>query len=56
MAPFKAVFEVDWPMKAPSMHIQNPYYGKNCLSSHSCHFVKTYFLLTKLLPAYVQCV
>ena len=32
-------------------------YGrKNCLSSHSCHFVKKYFFWTKLLHAYVQCV
>ena len=30
--------------------------GKNCLSSHSCHFVKNYFFWTKLLHAYVQCV
>ena len=30
--------------------------GKNCLSSHSCHFVKNYFSLTKLIHAYVQCV
>ena len=30
--------------------------GKNCLSSHSCHFVKYYFFWTKLLHAYVQCV
>ena len=30
--------------------------GKNCLSSHGCHFVKNYFFLTKLLYAYVQCV
>ena len=29
---------------------------KNCLSSHSCHFVKNYFFWTKLLHAYVQCV
>ena len=27
----------------------------NCLSSHSCNFVKYYFLWTKLLHAYVQC-
>ena len=25
MVPLKAVVEVDWPMKAPSMHIQKPY-------------------------------
>ena len=25
MVPLKAVVEVDWPMKAPSMHIQRPY-------------------------------
>ena len=25
--------------------------GKNCLSSHSCHFVKNYFFWTKLLHA-----
>ena len=31
---------VDQPMKAPSMKIQTPYWGKNCLSYHSCHFVK----------------
>ena len=30
--------------------------GKNCLSSHSCHFVKNYFFWTKLLHAYVLCV
>ena len=30
--------------------------GKNCLSSNSCHFVKDYCSLTKLLHAYVQCV
>ena len=30
--------------------------GENCLSSHSCHFVKNYFFCTKLLHAYVQCV
>ena len=30
--------------------------GKNCLSSHSCHFVKNYFFWIKLLHAYVQCV
>ena len=30
--------------------------AKNCLSSHSCHFVKNYFFWTKLLHAYVQCV
>ena len=29
--------------------------GKNCQSSHSCHFVKKIFL-TKHLHAYVQCV
>ena len=27
--------------------------GKNCLSSHSCHFVKNYFFWTKHLYAYV---
>ena len=48
----KAVIGVDWPMRAPSMHIQKRYYGK---SSHSCNFVKNIFL-TKLLHAYVQCV
>ena len=42
-------------MKALSMHIQKPK-GNNCLSSHSCHFVKIIFLRTKLLHAYVQCV
>ena len=110
---------VDWPMKAPSMHIQKSYkgiiakfsllsfcqklfflnqtpscicsiclhcinkvsncsikscgrswsahegtiyaytkalLGKNCLSSHCCHFVKNYFFWTKLLYTYVQCV
>ena len=30
--------------------------GKNCLSSHCCHFVKNIFFWTKLLHAYVQCV
>ena len=30
--------------------------GKNCLSSHNCHFVKKYFFWSKLLHAYVQCV
>ena len=29
---------------------------ENCLSSHSCHFVKNYFFSTRLLHAYVQCV
>ena len=24
IAPLKAVVEVDWPIKAPSMHIQKP--------------------------------
>ena len=28
IAPSKAVVGVDWPMKAPSMHIKKPYYGK----------------------------
>ena len=28
--------------------------GKNCQSSHSCHFVKNYFFWTKLLHAYVS--
>ena len=28
--------------------------GENCLSSNSCHFVKNYFFLNKLLHAYVQ--
>ena len=46
----KAVVGVD-------RHIQSIYKShiekKNCLSSHSCHFV---FFLTKLLHAYVQCV
>ena len=45
-------------MKAPSMHKQctKALLGKNCLSSHSCHFVKIIFHETKLLHAYVQCV
>ena len=34
----------------------NTLLGKNCLSSHCCHFVKNYFFWTKLLHAYVQCV
>ena len=35
----------------------NALLGKNCLSSHSCHFGKKYvFFWTKLLHAYVQCV
>ena len=34
----------------------NTLLGKNCLSSHSCHFIKNYFFWTKLLHAYVQCV
>ena len=34
----------------------NTFLGKNCLSSHSCHFVKKIFFWTKLLHAYVQCV
>ena len=25
IAPLKAVVEVDWPIQAPSMHIQKPY-------------------------------
>ena len=29
---------------------------KNSLSSHRCHFIKSYFFQTKLLHAYVQCV
>ena len=28
IAPLKAVVGVDWPIKAPSMHIQTPYKGK----------------------------
>ena len=44
--------EVDWPIKALSMHIQKPY---KCKSSHSCHFVKKK-ISTRLLHAYVQCV
>ena len=28
IAPLKAVVGVDRPMKAPSMHIQTPYWGK----------------------------
>ena len=34
---------VNLPMKAPSMHIQNTLLGKNCLSSHCCHFVQIIF-------------
>ena len=34
----------------------NTLLGKNCLRSNCCHFVKNYFLWTKLLHAYVQCV
>ena len=33
----------------------NTLVGENCLSSHSCHFVKNCFFWTKLLHAYVQC-
>ena len=43
---------VDWPIKALSMHIQKPYKGINCLSSHSCHFVKNYLFFSTTL----QCV
>ena len=39
-----------WPNKTKATLV------KNCLSSHSCHFVKNYFFRTKLLNAYVQCV
>ena len=42
----KAVVGVDRPMVALSMHLQK----NNCLSSHSCHFVKNNFLV-KLLHA-----
>ena len=49
IAPSKALVGVDQPMQALSMHIQKPY-KNNCLSSHSCHFVKK----KKLLHAYVQ--
>ena len=42
IAPSNAVVGVDWPMKAPSMHIQSLIREK-CLSSHSCHFVKNDF-------------
>ena len=38
------------------MHNTKALLGENCLSSHSCHFVKDYFFQTKLLHAYVQCV
>ena len=32
----------------------NTLLGKNCLSSHCCHFVNNYFFWTKLLHAYVK--
>ena len=51
--PPKAVVGVDQPTYALSWHKHKPYM-KNCLSSHSCHFVN--FVCTKLLHAYVQCV
>ena len=35
--------DYDDMIKALSMHIQKPYKGNNCLSSHSCHFVKIIF-------------
>ena len=56
IAPSKAVVGVDWPMKALSMNIYTSPIRENCLSSHSCHFVKNIFFWTKLLHAYVQCV
>ena len=55
IVPLKAVQGVDRLMKALFKHIHN-LIKENCLSSHSCHFVKNYFYLTKLLHAYVQCV
>ena len=45
---------VDQPTKALSMHIK-AIEGENCLSSHSCHFVKNIFP-NQILHAYVQCV
>ena len=49
--PLKAVVEVDHPMKALSMHIQNllgenskALLGGNWINYHSCHFVKNYFI------------
>ena len=49
---------VERPIKALSMHIGKPYKGiiLNCLSSHSCPFVKKKKNSTRLLNAYVQCV
>ena len=46
---------VDRPMNALSMHFKKAILGENCLSSHSCNFVKNVFF-TKLPHAYVQCV
>ena len=34
----------------------NTILGKNCLSSHSCHFVKNYFFLNQTPSCCVQCV
>ena len=53
IAELKAVVGVDRPMKALYMHTKAISLGENYLSSHSCHFVKNYFL-TKLFHAYVQ--
>ena len=54
IAPLKAVVGVDRHMEIYAY--TKPLLGKNCISSHSCHFVKIIFLWTKLLHAYVQCV
>ena len=42
IAPSKAVLGVDWPMKAPPMHIQKPYQEKNV-------YVLTVVILSKII-------
>ena len=54
IAPSKAVVGVDLPMIEGTIYAYTKaLLGKNCLSSHSCHF---FIFLTELLHAYVQCV
>ena len=43
IAPSKAVVVVDWPMKAPSMHIQSPIREKLSKLSHLSFCQKKYF-------------
>ena len=47
--------EVDWPVKALSMHTQTPYWGKIVLVRIAVILSKIFFK-TKLLHSYVQCV